>query len=171
MTVEPAAGSRTILVREAGVDDAATIWGLLEPVIRAGETYALPRDMSRDAAIDYWFAAGHEVFLAIDGDDVLATYFLSANRQGGGAHVANAGYITAARARGRGLARRLCLHSIERAKGQGFLAMQFNFVVATNESAVRLWQRLEFDIVGRLPKAFRHPDQGLVDALVMYRLL
>jgi ribosomal protein S18 acetylase RimI-like enzyme len=49
--------------------------------------------------------------------------------------------------------------------------MQFNFVVASNERAVRLWQRMGFDIVGRVPDAFLHPVHGMRDALVMYRKL
>ena len=102
---------------------------------------------------------------------VLGTYFLKANQQGGGAHVANCGYVTAAAAQGRGIARAMCLHSLERAKERGFRAIQFNFVVSTNERAVKLWTSLGFEIVGRLPRAFQHPERGFVDALVMYRHL
>lgn len=171
MTVRPKEGSTTVVVREAGADDAEAVGRIIEPVIRAGETYALSADMTADSAVAYWFAPGHEVFLAIDGDEVVGTYFLCPNQKGGGAHVANAGYITAERARGRGIARAMCRHSIEQAEARGFLAMQFNFVVATNKGAIRLWQDLGFEIVGRLPKAFRHPGEGLVDAFVMYRLL
>ncbi len=164
------AGS-TFFIREAGSDDKAAIWRIIEPVIRAGETYALPSEMSEEAAIAFWFGEGHHVYVAQDGDDPLGTYFLRANKQGAGDHVANAGYVTAERARGRGIAAAMCRDSIERAKDLGFLALQFNFVVATNEGAVRLWQRLGFETVGRLPNAFRHPSAGLVDALVMHRTL
>ena len=160
-----------LIIREAEPEDADAIGRILEPVIRAGETYALPGDMTRDAAIAYWFAPGHRVFVSAAGDELLGTYFLCANQKGGGDHVANAGYVTAEAARGRGIARAMCRASIERARNLGFLAMQFNFVIATNEGAIRLWQSLGFDTVGRLPKAFRHPDAGLVDALIMYRLL
>jgi len=101
----------------------------------------------------------------------LGTYFLKANQQGGGSHVANCGYVTSVEAQGRGIARAMCLHSLERAKERGFHAMQFNFVVSTNDRAVKLWLSLGFEIVGRLPRAFQHPERGFVDALVMYREL
>jgi ribosomal protein S18 acetylase RimI-like enzyme len=160
-----------VTIRPATQDDADRIWDILEPTIRAAETYPLPRDMSRGEALAYWFDVGHEVFVAQDGNDVVGTYYLRANQRGGGSHVANCGYVTAARASGRGVGRMMCEHSLTRAKARGFLAMQFNFVVSSNERAVRLWQRLGFEIVGRLPAAFHHPTAGYVDSLVMIRSL
>jgi ribosomal protein S18 acetylase RimI-like enzyme len=144
---------------------------MLEPVIREGETYTLPQELSRDAALAYWLAPEHEVFMAEEDGRVVGTYFLQANQGGGGAHVANCGYITASAATGRGVARAMCLHSLQRAKERGFRAMQFNFVVRSNERAVRLWQSLGFETVGCLPEAFLHPRLGYQDALVMFRRL
>lgn len=158
-------------IRAAVPDDDDAIWRILEPVIRAGETYTLPRDMSREAALAYWRADGHSVFVAEDADVVLGTYFLQANQRGGGSHVANCGYMTAVAAVGRGVARAMCAHSLAHAKQLGFRAMQFNFVVSTNERAVRLWQSLGFSVVGTLPGAFLHPSAGYVDAFVMHRAL
>ncbi|HVT55708.1 MAG TPA: GNAT family N-acetyltransferase [Xanthobacteraceae bacterium] len=152
---------------ERGDDDA--LWAILQLVFRAGETYPLPRDISREAALAYWRAPGHAVFVFEESGEVLGTYYLRANQRGGGAHVANCGYVTAPAARGQGVARAMCLDSIERARAMGFRAMQFNFVVSTNESAVKLWQHCGFEIVGRLPDAFEHPSHGFVDALVMFR--
>ena len=151
--------------------DGDAIWAILEPVIRAGDTYSLPRQMRRDEALAYWFADGHEVFVAEEDGRVIGTYFLRANQAGGGSHVANCGYVTAADATGRGVARAMCRHSLEHAKSQGFRAMQFNFVVSRNERAVRLWKSLGFEIVGRLPEAFLHPSGDYTDAYVMYRFL
>ena len=131
----------------------------------------MPREMSREEALGYWFSPEKETFVWEENGEVLGTYFLKANQQGGGAHVANCGYVTSAAAQGRGIARAMCLHSLERAKERGFRAMQFNFVVSTNERAVKLWQGLGFETVGRLPGAFEHPKKGFVDALVMYRAL
>jgi ribosomal protein S18 acetylase RimI-like enzyme len=156
-------------IRAATHRDQDAIWAVLEPMIRRGETYTLPRDMSRQQALDYWFSAEKETFMYEENGAVIGTYFLKANQQGGGAHVANCGYVTSEAAQGRGIARAMCLHSLERAKQRGFRAMQFNFVVSTNERAIKLWFSLGFEIVGRLPLAFDHPQQGLVDALVMYR--
>lgn len=158
-------------IHPATNSDRDAIWAILEPMIRAGETYPLPRDMGREEALAWWFSAEKEPFVWEENGAVLGTYFLKANQLGGGAHVANCGYVTASAAQGRGIARQMCLHSLERAKERGFRAMQFNFVVSTNERAAKLWTSLGFKIVGRLPLAFEHPTLGLVDALVMYRQL
>jgi ribosomal protein S18 acetylase RimI-like enzyme len=160
-----------IHIRPACGADADAIWEILEPTLRAGETYALPCDLSRDQALDYWFAPAHEAFVAEEGGQIVGTYYLRANQQGGGSHVGNCGYMTDGRATGRGVAGAMCAHSLERARERGFRAMQFNLVVSTNERAVRLWQRHGFEIAGRLPGAFRHPMRGFVDAYVMYRVL
>jgi ribosomal protein S18 acetylase RimI-like enzyme len=160
-----------MLIREITVGDADAIWKILEPVIRSGDTYTLPADMTREDAFAYWHSPGHEVFVAEENGEILGTYYLRANQKGGGSHVANCGYITASWASGRGIARTMCQHSLNHAKTRGFRAMQFNFVVSSNERAVRLWQSMGFEIVGRLPGAFIHPTFGAVDALVMYRHL
>lgn len=157
-----------ITIRSANTNDAAAIWSILEPVLRAGDTYTLPRDIDRTEALAYWLATGNQVFVAEENGDVVGTYYLRANQRGGGSHVCNCGYITAAHATGRGIAGTMCLHSKEQAKRSGFRAMQFNFVVSTNERAVKLWQSLGFEIVGKLPLAFEHPSKGLVDAFVMF---
>lgn len=159
-------------IRPATPEDDDGVWAILEPVIRGGEHYALPRDMTRAAALAYWRAPGHDAWIATGEDGrVLGTYFVRANQQGGGAHVANAGYATAPDARGRGVARAMCAHSLERARALGFRAMQFNFVVASNERAVRLWRAMGFAVIGRIPGAFAHPALGDVDALIMHRAL
>jgi RimJ/RimL family protein N-acetyltransferase len=160
-----------LTIRAARTGDRDAVWAILEPMIRAGETYTLPPDMRRDAALGFWFSPGHEVFVAEDEGCVKGTYFLRANYAGGASHVANCGYVTAVEATGQGVARTMCAHSLEHAKVRGFRAMQFNFVVSTNERAVRLWESLGFEIVGRLPEAFHHPVNGYTDAYVMYRRL
>lgn len=155
--------------------DADPVWKILEPTIRAGETYTLPRDFTRRQSLDYWYAPNHDVFVAEeddeDGKEILGVYYLRANQLGGGSHVANCGYITAPSATGRGIASAMCVHSLDHARARGFRAMQFNIVISTNEQAIRLWQKFDFKIVGRLPGAFHHPAQGYVDAVVMFRQL
>jgi ribosomal protein S18 acetylase RimI-like enzyme len=160
-----------MLIRPVLPADADDIWRVLEPAIVTGETYALPTDMTRAEALAYWSAPNHDVFVAEERDVIVGSYFLRANQLGGGAHVANAAYMVAPAATGRGIAQAMCEHSLAEARSRGFLAMQFNFVVSSNERAVRLWQHLGFAIVGISPKAFRHPSLGLVDALVMHRPL
>ncbi len=144
---------------------------MLLPVIRDGTTYALDRTMTDDAALAYWFAPAHDVFVTEDGGTVIGTYYCRANQAGGGSHVANCGYVTHPDAIGRGVARAMAMHSFDHARAAGFRAMQYNFVVATNTRAVALWRSLGFAEVGRLPGAFDHPVLGEVDALVLYRWL
>lgn len=158
-----------MLIRPAVEADRDAIWAIIGPVIAEGETYALDRDMSRDAGLAYWLGADHEAFVAEDAGIIIGTYFIRANQAGGGRHVCNCGYMTAPEAAGRGVARQMHAHSLDIARSRGFRAMQFNFVISSNERAVRLWQLLGFEVVGRLPQAFESPSKGLVDALAMYR--
>ena len=160
-----------LTIRPAVIADDVALWAILEPTFRAGESYPLPRDISRAEALAYWRSPGHTVFVADDAGQIVGTYYLRANRRGGGGHVANCGYIVAASAWGRGMARAMCQHSLAQARERGFSAMQFNFVIASNERAVHLWQACGFAIADRLPAAFQHPKLGPVDALVMYRIL
>lgn len=161
-----------MMIRRATSADAPAIAAIVMPVIRDGTTYALDRDMSESAALAYWMGEDRETFVAVDqGGLVLGTYYIRPNQAGGGRHVCNCGYMTSPAATGRGVARAMCEHSLAHARTQGFLAMQFNFVVSTNERAVRLWQSLGFAIVGTLPGAFDHPREGHVDAFVMHRPL
>lgn len=156
-------------IREATVGDWPGMWRVIEAHIRSGEVFALPRDMREEAARAYWMSPQNTAFVATIADgDIAGVSYVRANQQGGGAHVANAAYATADRYAGRGVARALCLHSLDFASAQGFTAMQFNFVVESNARAVRLWRELGFDVVGRLPEAFEHPRLGRVDALIMF---
>ncbi len=153
------------------MDDDA-LWEILAPAFRAGETYPLPRDITREAALNYWWRPEHTVFVAEDEHGAtVGTYYLKANNGGAAGHVANCGYVTLPQAAGRGIGRTLCLHSLEEARRRGFRAIQFNLVIATNARAVHLWKSCGFEIVGRLPGAFEHPALGFVDALVMFQTL
>jgi L-amino acid N-acyltransferase YncA len=158
-------------IRPASFADAPAVWSIIEPVIRAGETYALDRNLSRAEAIAYWMGADKEVFVAEEAGAILGTYYMRPNQAGGGRHVCNCGYVTAASATGRGVARRMCEHSMATARAHGYRAMQFNLVVSTNQRAISLWRKMGFEVMGTLPGAFWHPTHGYVDALVMYQAL
>ena len=160
-----------MIIRPYAPEDADAVWSVLEPHIRAGETFALPPDWTREQAIASWCGAPHDTYVAEADGQVVGTYYIQPNQLGGGSHVANGGYATAPGASGKGVARAMCADSLDRARAQGYRAMQFNFVVATNERAVALWQSLGFAILARLPAVFDHPVQGLVDAHVMFRTL
>lgn len=164
-------GCDDLLIRRADARDAVAIARIIVPTIREGATFALDRAMSEADALAYWLGPEKETFVAVDAGEIVGTYYIRANQAGGGDHVCNCGYNTDLRFAGRGVARRMGEDSIARALERGFRAMQFNFVVSTNEGAVRLWQSLGFEIVGRVPNAFRHPEHGDVDALVMHLVL
>lgn len=157
------------LVRPARTEDAEAVWAIIAPIIAAGEVFALPPDMDRAAALDYWLGTDHIPFVLEEDGMILGTYYMRPNQLGGGGHIANAGYATRTQAAGQGIARAMCAHSLDQAAARGFTAMQFNFVVSSNVRAVRLWESMGFAEVGRVPGAFAHPGRGLVDALVMFR--
>jgi len=171
LLITPSDCLRMLTIRLANPADEDSLWQIMEPIIRAGETYDFPRDTSRDTALAAWLAPSFQCFVAEDTHRVVGTYVLHPNRQGGGAHVANCGYMTAEDANGKGVARAMCAHSLDTARAQGFRAMQFNFVVASNHRAVKLWTSMGFETVGRLPEAFLHPVHGYTDALVMFQRL
>ena len=160
-----------LLIRPAAEADKPQILAIVRPILAAGETYAIDRTLNDTAMLAYWLAPGHSVFVAEAAAKILGTYYLMANQGGGGAHVANCGYMVGADAQGKGVARAMCRHSLAEAGARGFRAMQFNHVVSTNSRAVALWQSLGFAIVGTLPGAFNHPVHGYVDSYVMFRTL
>ena len=179
-------------IRHATEADRDAIWEIFREVVAAGETYALDPNISRADALAYWFAAGTHTYIAqrdavgdgvavpgkpraspaiIRARQILGTYILRPNQSGGGSHVANAGFMVSANARGQGIGRAMARHCLSEARRLGFRAMQFNYVISTNAAAIQLWQDLGFEIVGTLPDAFDHPEKGYVDVYVMYRSL
>jgi GNAT superfamily N-acetyltransferase len=161
----------TPTIREAAAADWPDIWAMFREVTAAGDAFAYDADTSEDAARKLWTEPPTVTFVAEEGGRVFGTYFVRPNQPGRGSHVANGGYMVAAAARGRGLAGWLCGHSLETARRLGYRAMQFNYVVSTNAAAVRTWENHGFAVVGRVPRAFRHATDGLVDVLIMHREL
>ena len=159
-------------IRQATDADRDAIWNIFHQVVAGGDTYALDPNISREDALAYWFAAGTHTYVAEQpAIGVAGTYILRPNQSGGGSHVANAGFMVSASARGQGLGGAMAEHCLTEARRLGFRAMQFNYVISTNTAAIRLWQDLGFEIVGTLASAFRDPDKGYVDVYVMYRSL
>jgi L-amino acid N-acyltransferase YncA len=163
--------TEALTIREAVEADWQAVWEMFRAVAAAGDAFAYDEDTPEAVARKLWFEPPARAFVAEDGWRVLGTYYVRPNQPGRGAHVANAGYMVAAEARGRGLASVLCGHSLETARRLGYRAMQFNFVVCTNAPALRVWERHGFAVVGRAPGAFRHAALGYVDALILYREL
>ncbi|GGM10574.1 GNAT family N-acetyltransferase [Pseudomonas asuensis] len=158
-------------IRPITAADFDQVWPIIQAVVHGQETYALDPAMDRDAAWKLWVELPKATFVAEREGQILGTYYIKPNAAGPGSHVCNCGYMTAEAARGQGVASALCAHSLEMGRELGFLAMQFNSVVSTNQVAVALWKKHGFEIVGTLPKAYRHRTQGLVDCYVMFRAL
>lgn len=147
-------------------------WAIVEPVLRAGETYPLSPDITESEAYHAWITVPAATFVAVgDAGRILGSYYIKPNQPALGAHVCNCGYVVAEESRGKGLGTALCQHSQQQAVALGFRAMQYNLVVATNTVAIHVWRNNGFTEVGVLPGAFRHPTHGYVDALVMYKQL
>ena len=152
--------------------DWASVWGIIEPVFRAGETYAFSPDITEKEAYNAWIEAPAETFIVVDENNaIVGTYYIKKNQPALGSHICNCGYIVAEEARGQGIASTMCEHSQREAVSRGFRAMQYNLVVSSNEGAVRLWKKLGFNVVGTIPEAFHHHRLGYVDAYVMYKKL
>ena len=158
-------------IREATEKDFEAIWPIFNEIVVAGETYAYPPDTSRDEALQLWLRLPQKTYVAEQNNEIVGTYYIKTNQSGPGSHVCNCGYMVSPKARGKGVATAMCEHSQKVATELGYKAMQFNFVASSNEGAIRLWNKLGFTTVGRLPKAFNHPHQGYIDALVMYKWL
>ncbi len=161
----------TITIRPAVAEDQEAVWAIIEPVIRAGNTYVYAPETPKEVMLSIWFAAEKYTYVAEKEGRISGTFFLKANQPDLGSHVANAGYMVHPDFRGQGIAEQLCRFSLDEARRLGFKAMQFNCVVSTNVVAVRLWQKCGFDIVGTLPKAFQPKESRPVDAYVMYQWL
>ena len=156
-------------IREATQKDFESIWPIFHEIVSLGETYAYPSNTTKSEALKIWLTSPRKTFVFEENNQVLGTYYLKTNQAGPGQHVCNCGYMVSSKARGRGLATAMCEHSQKIAIELGYKAMQFNFVASSNIGAIRLWNKLGFETVGHLPKAFNHPTQGYIDALVMYK--
>lgn len=170
-----------ITIREYVEEDKEQIWEIIKSVISTGDTYVFAPGSPKEKMLAYWCGADKNTYVAVlseppapaggINEKIVGTFFLKENQPDLGSHIANAGYIVAPDAQGKRIGRKMAEFSLEEAKRLGFAAMQFNFVVKSNENAVRLWQNLGFEIIGEIPEAFRHIENGLTNAYIMYRKL
>jgi L-amino acid N-acyltransferase YncA len=156
-------------IREAKKTDEPQIWEIIKSVIASGDTYVFAPDSSEEKMLAFWCGADKKTYVALSDDKIVGTFFLKDNQPDLGSHIANAGYMVAPVAKGKRIGRTMAEFSIEEARRLGYTAMQFNFVVKSNQAAVKLWQSLEFEIIGEIPEAFRHVNEGLTNALILYR--
>ncbi|MEP7076579.1 MAG: GNAT family N-acetyltransferase [Acidobacteriota bacterium] len=161
----------TIEFRKAEDKDKPAIWRIIKAVIAGGDTYVFSPDTSEEEMMAYWFTPDKHNYVAVMDGEVVATFWLRPNQPGLGSHIANAAYMVSPDAHGKGIGKQMAPWSLVEARRLGFTAMQFNFVVKSNEVAIRLWQSVGFEIIGEIPDAFNHKENGLTDALLMYRKL
>lgn len=159
-------------IRDATADDWTAIWPFLRAIVRTGETFTWPHDIDDDAARAIWMAPPPGCTLvAVEGGAVLGTAKIGPNQPGPGAHVANGSFMVDPAHGGKGVGRALGVAALERARADGYRAMQFNAVVETNTGAVRLWRALGFTVLATVPEAFHHPTLGYVGLHVMHQPL
>ncbi len=158
-------------IRKAIPEDYDQIWNIIQEVISKGDTYAFDPNSSRQAMLDYWCGDDRHTYVATDNGEILGSFVMKDNQPGLGSHIANAGYMVTEKAAGKGIGRAMGEFSLEEAKRLGYLAMQFNIVVKSNTRAVKLWEKLGFSIIGEIPDAFNHKQNGLTNAYIMYRKL
>ena len=163
--------SQKVLIRRAELEDKPPVWLIIKAVIATGDTYVFPPDSTEEEMIAYWFSPEKHVYVAEEDGTVVGTFWLKANQPGLGSHVCNAAYMVAPDAAGKGIGRKMAEFSLDEARRLGFTAMQFNFVVKSNEAAVRLWKSVGMEVIGEIPDAFDHRELGMTNAYVMYRRL
>ena len=148
------------------------IWPIFQSIVKGGDTYVYSPDITEEDAKKVWFAPNFYTYIARVDGKVVGAYVIRPNHRDLGSHIANAAYFIAPEHRGKGYARKLAEHSFVEAAKQGYKAMQFNYVISTNEVAVNLWQSLGFRIIGTVPEAHAHQKLGkLVDIHIMHRKL
>ncbi|XLZ72846.1 GNAT family N-acetyltransferase [Massilia sp. SR12] len=157
-------------IRRAVPDDLDQMWAAFQPLLEDGDAFPFGAAFPKSTFELHWFS-NHPAYVACDSGRIVGMYKMGANYPDHGAHVASATYAVARPAQGRGIGRLLVEHSLAQARSEGFLAMQFNYVVGSNAAAMALYRKLGFSIAGTLPQAFRHRALGLVDAFVLHRFL
>lgn len=168
---------KMIEIRKIRKEDKSEVWKIIKEVISDGESYTFYPHTSREKMLEYWFSAEKKTYVAVlsepsaENSKIVGTFFIKDNQPDLGSHICNAGYMVSAKTKGKGIGRKMAEFSLVEARELGYKAMQFNFVVKSNEIAVKLWLTLGFEIIGEIPEAFQHKEKGLVNALIMYRKL
>ncbi|MBM4055768.1 MAG: GNAT family N-acetyltransferase [Planctomycetes bacterium] len=161
--------NRRIRIRKAKEADFAALWDIFHAVVKRGDTFSFDPQSDKEVFRSLWMAPHINTYVALMGNTIRGTYIMKQNQPGLGGHVANCAYMVDPGARSQGIGKSMGKHSIAEAKKLGFLAIQFNFVVSTNITAIHLWLKLGFKIVGTVPAAFKHSEYGFVDIYIMHR--
>lgn len=159
-----------MLIRALTAADWPEVWPIVREIVRAQQTFAYDPCLTAEQAYGTWIEASPGLtVVAIAGGRVVGTAKMGPNQAGPGSHVSTASFMVAAGSRGQGVGTSLCRFALSWAMERGYAGMQFNAVVATNRTAVELYQRHGFTVIGTVPRAFAHPTLGGVGLHVMYR--
>ena len=160
-----------IEIRKAKIEDTNLIWHIIKEVISKGDTYTYDPNSSKETMLAYWLGEDKHTYVATVNEEILGTFVIRDNQPGLGSHIANASYMVSEKAFGKGIGKTMAEFSLEEARRLDYKAMQFNIVIKSNTRAVRLWQTLGFNIIGEIPDAFNHKENGLTNAYIMHRKL
>lgn len=150
--------------------DYDKIWNIFSKVISTGDTYVFDPNTPKESLEKHWFADYMDTFVAVnENGEIPGTYIIKPNQIDLGNHIANCSYMVSPDSQGKGIGKLLCEHSVDFAKEKGYLGIQFNIVVNTNEGAVNLWKKFGFEIIGVTPKGFRHKELGIIDTYIMFK--
>jgi L-amino acid N-acyltransferase YncA len=158
-------------IRKAAEADKPAVWKIIRDVIAGGDTYVFEPGTPEAEMLDYWFSPEKYNYVAVIEGEIVGAFWLKPNQPGLGSHVGNAAYIVSSTAKGKGVGRQMAEYSLDEARRIGFKSMQFNFVVKSNDIAVRLWKSVGFEVIGEIPDAFVHQTNGMTNAYIMYRKL
>ncbi|GAB3011260.1 GNAT family N-acetyltransferase [Cyclobacterium sediminis] len=159
------------MIRKATKEDYNPVWEIFSEVIKTGDTYVFSPETSKEDMQKHWFADYMDTFVFEENNEILGTYIIKPNQIDLGNHIANCSYMVSPNAQGKGVGKQLCEHSLEFAKESDFKAIQFNIVVSSNKTAIKLWEKYGFEIIGTTPNGFRHLELGFVDTHIMYKPL
>lgn len=150
-------------------NDEDELFAIFKEVVDTGCQFPY-ESSSKDEFHAQFFAPTSQVYVCRSSQGhVIGGFYLRPNYSGRSGHIANAAYMIKSTHRGLGIGTLLIKASLQIAKSLGFLAMQFNMVLSQNTNAIKLYEKLGFEIIGTIPNAIRNSDKSFQDGHTMYR--
>lgn len=159
-----------VRIREYQESDLCRMTEIWNEVVEDGVAFPQMNPMDAEEAADF-FASQSFTAVAEAGGDVIGLYILHPNNVGRCGHIANASYAVDSGARGMRVGRELVQHSLHQGRRLGFRLLQFNAVVSTNASAIKLYESLGFERIGMIPQGFFMKDGHYEDIILYYHTL
>jgi ribosomal protein S18 acetylase RimI-like enzyme len=161
-----------IIIREYNRDDLDEMIEIWNEVVKDGIAFPQMEDLNGETGLNLFERQSFTgVAVDTDSNELLGLYILHPNNIGRCGHICNSSYAVSSKARGMKIGEKLVVHSIEKGKELGFLILQFNAVVKSNERALHLYEKLGFTRLGVIPKGFLMNDGSYEDIVPHYRML